>query len=68
MTINEIMVLASQGETTTIEFKRTTGQRTEAAKTVCAMLNSAGGIVLIGVQDDGKIIGQQVNAHIPLKM
>ena len=63
MTIDDITALAAQGETAQIEFKRTTGQRTEAAKTVCAMLNSTGGVVLIGVRDDGEIIGQQVTAH-----
>ncbi len=63
MTIDEITALAAQSENTQIEFKRTTGQRTEAAKTVCAMLNSAGGVVLFGVRDDGKIIGQQVTAR-----
>lgn len=63
MTINDISALAAQGETAHIEFKLTTGQRSEAAKTVCAMLNTAGGVVLFGVRDDGAIIGQQVNAR-----
>lgn len=63
MTIDDIKALAAQGETAQIEFKHSTGQRTETAKTVCAMLNNVGGIVLFGVRDDGEIIGQQVSAH-----
>lgn len=45
-----------------LEFKRTTGERREVAKTFCGMLNGRGGVVLIGVHDDGRITGQQVNA------
>jgi len=43
MTIDHIKALTTQGETAQIEFTRTTGQCTKAAKTVCAMLNSVGG-------------------------
>ena len=63
MTIDDITALTAQGETAAIEFKRTTGQRSEGAKSVCAMLNGTGGIVLYGVRDDGVIIGQQVTAR-----
>ncbi|MCF8080485.1 MAG: putative DNA binding domain-containing protein [Desulfobacterales bacterium] len=60
MTLQEIKALVSGGESERIEFKATTGQRTSAAKTVCAMLNGMGGYVLFGVRDDGKIVGQEV--------
>jgi ATP-dependent DNA helicase RecG len=60
--LDEIQQLAAQGESDQVEFKRSTGQRTEAAKTVCAMLNGRGGFVLFGVEDDGRIVGQQVAA------
>ncbi|HEU4452059.1 MAG TPA: ATP-binding protein [Longimicrobium sp.] len=43
-------------------FKASTGQRTDAVKTVCAMLNRAGGWVLFGV-DRGIITGQPVSAE-----
>ena len=46
-----------------MEFKKTTGQRSDAAKTVCALLNNLGGFVLFGVSDKGEIIGQQVTAR-----
>lgn len=60
MTISDIQDIAAQGESAQVEFKRSTGQRSAAMKTVCAMLNGSGGHVLIGVNDDGTIRGQQV--------
>lgn len=52
---------ADARESETQEFKRTTGQRTEAAKTLCAMLNHRGGRVLFGVDAAGMIVGQEVS-------
>src|SRR5690606_34612848 len=46
----------------TVEFKKSTGQRTEASKTVCAFLNGVGGFVIFGVTDRGELQGQQVTA------
>lgn len=44
------------------DLKKTTGQRTEAAKAVCALLNGLGGFLIFGVSDKGEIAGQQVTA------
>jgi ATP-dependent DNA helicase RecG len=62
MDLEDVQRLASLGESAQLEFKRTTGERKEVAKTLCGMLNGRGGTVLIGVHDDGRIVGQQVNA------
>lgn len=62
MTLVELKKLIAQGESERLEFKRTTGQIVEAARTVCAMLNGLGGFVLIGVNDKGKVTGQQVSS------
>jgi ATP-dependent DNA helicase RecG len=62
MTLGEIHDLVSGGESETIEFKRTTGQRGNAACTVCGMLNGIGGFVLFGVEDNGRVVGQEVTA------
>jgi ATP-dependent DNA helicase RecG len=59
---SELHLLVARGENEQIEFKTTTGQRTEAARTVCAMLTCAGGFVLFGVSDEGRIVGQQVTS------
>ena len=51
------------GESETLEFKKTTSERREAVRTLCAMLNHRGGRVLFGVTPDGRISGQQVSDH-----
>jgi len=48
LNLKELKQLVKQGESDRLEFKKTTGQRTAAAKTVCAMLNSMGGFVIFG--------------------
>ena len=60
MQAHALNALVEQGESDRLEFKRTTGERVEAAKTVCAMLNGIGGIVLFGVRADGMIEGQDL--------
>ena len=61
MTLDELKQLVAGGESETVEFKTSTGQRTRIAETVCAMLNGSGGFVIIGVNDRGQLIGQQVS-------
>jgi len=61
--LHDLRGLVRKGESDRVEFKRSTGQRTAAAKTVCAMLNGLGGFVIFGVSDKGKITGQQVSAR-----
>ncbi len=61
MNIENIRNLVAEGESETLEFKRTSGMRVEAAKTVCAMLNHRGGQVLFGVTPDCKAVGQEVS-------
>ncbi|MFN8670257.1 MAG: putative DNA binding domain-containing protein [Gemmatimonadaceae bacterium] len=63
MDADTITTLAASGESEMLEFKRSTGQRTDVAKTVCAMLNNRGGRVLIGVEPDGTVLGQEVGAQ-----
>jgi ATP-dependent DNA helicase RecG len=61
--LHELKEIAAGGETERVEFKRSTGQRTEATKSVCAMLNGTGGYLLFGVTDDGSLTGQQVSSR-----
>ncbi len=60
MNVHELKEVVFSGESEGVEFKRSTGQRTEAAKTACGMLNGRGGFVLFGVTDKGRLTGQQV--------
>ena len=61
ISLADIETWARGGESETLELKRTTGERREAARTICAMLNHGGGRVIFGVEPDGRIIGQMVS-------
>jgi len=58
--IPDLLKLIKNGESERIEFKRSTGRRTDAAKAICAMLNGEGGYVFFGVSDKGQLMGQEV--------
>jgi ATP-dependent DNA helicase RecG len=59
----DIKKLVEQGESETLELKKSTAQLNRACETLCGMLNGNGGAVLIGVTPKGKIIGQEVTDH-----
>ena len=63
MNLTELKELIRGGDNERLEFKKSTGQRTDAGRTVCAMLNGLGGFVLFGISDRGEIIGQHVSAN-----
>lgn len=63
MTRDELTRIVAGGESDRVEFKRSTGQRSEAMKTVCAFLNGLGGYVLFGVADNGALVGQVATAR-----
>lgn len=63
MTPDDLRLMAADGESERLELKSTTGERREAAKTACAMLNHQGGLIIIGATPDGQIAGQQVGRN-----
>lgn len=63
MNLQELTQIVQGGESEQVEFKASTGQRTDAAKTATAMLNGLGGFILFGVTNKGDIRGQQVTAQ-----
>lgn len=58
LSLNYIRQLASASEGVDVEFKETTGQLNRGMETLCGMMNGNGGIVVFGVTNKGKIIGQ----------
>jgi len=60
MTEQEFKELIQQGESQSIEFKTSLKLRNEIGQTISAFTNTSGGIILIGVSDEGKIIGVEV--------
>jgi len=59
--LQQVQAWVEQGESETQEFKLSTGQRTEAVRSLCAFLNHRGGRVLLGVDAQGYIVGQDVS-------
>lgn len=57
MTLKELTQLASRGEGLTLEFKKRVPTPERLAKEVIALANTAGGHVLIGVEDNGSVAG-----------
>jgi len=57
----QLATLVKQGESSEIEFKRSTGELKEGMQTLSAFLNASGGMVLFGVRADGEIEGQEVS-------
>lgn len=54
MNIRELIL---QGEGTTLDFKKTITSAEKIAKSLVAFANNQGGVLLIGVADDGNIVG-----------
>lgn len=59
----ELDQLIQQRESTTLEFKKSTALLPKIGETLCGFLNGKGGKVLIGISDEGKVIGQHVSDH-----
>ncbi len=55
-----IQHLAENHEGVDVEFKETTGQLNRGMETLCGMINGTGGVVVFGVSNKGKIIGQEI--------
>ncbi|MEX0567817.1 MAG: RNA-binding domain-containing protein [Candidatus Njordarchaeota archaeon] len=50
----------SRGESETVEFKRSLGEKKEILETVVAFANKNGGTILVGVDDDGTAVGVHI--------
>lgn len=57
----ELLEVIANGENSGIEFKRDDIRPEQLAREIVAMLNFQGGMVLLGVEDDGVISGTQRN-------
>ncbi len=56
---NELIRLISTGEGYTLEFKENISE--SIGREICAFANSNGGKILLGVADDGRIIGRKLS-------
>jgi ATP-dependent DNA helicase RecG len=63
------LLMAKHDESSVLEFKKSIAGLETAGKTLSAFLNQLeGGMVLIGVSNDGKIIGQEYNDSVSKKI
>lgn len=60
----DIVKLCQLGESNTLEYKQDASSLTPILKTAVAFANTAGGIILIGVDDDGEIVGVDSNDKV----
>jgi len=54
--LGDIELLVKQGESNHLEFKTSTAKLHSIFETICAFLNGSGGVVLIGVKNNGQVI------------
>ena len=52
MTETQIQNILDIHEIQTTEFKKSTGEREEICKTICAFANTGGGVILVGVNNN----------------
>lgn len=58
MTEYELLTLIHGGENIRVEFKKSTNEITrDVYDTVCSFSNRDGGIIILGVKDNGEILG-----------
>ena len=55
MTLDDLEILVQEGEGTTLEFKERLSS--SFARELVALANAIGGKILLGVRDDGTVIG-----------
>ncbi len=55
--LRQLRLLVKQGEGQHLEFKRKANHPEKIMREVCAFANTEGGVLLIGVEDNGKIFG-----------
>jgi predicted HTH transcriptional regulator len=53
----KLIQLIARGEGRTIEFKVRLRSQARLARSICAFANSQGGVIIAGVDDDGRIVG-----------
>jgi len=65
MTQAQLQKMIQSGENISVEFKKcTTELNNSAFETVCSFLNRTGGHLILGVDDDGNVVGVNANSII----
>ena len=65
--LTELLQKIQSGEDSTVEFKRELPRRDRLADEIAAFANARGGVILIGVDDDGNIVGLDKEELTPVE-
>lgn len=60
MNAEEAQKLIKAGETHTVEFKESLSLRDEIGEGISALSNTSGGVIFVGVTDNGEVLGVQI--------
>ncbi len=63
MTTRQLQAIIELGETDKVEFKRKFSGFEKIAKEMIALANTRGGMLIIGVDDDGSVVGVDSEKH-----
>lgn len=63
MTEKELLELIRRGENQTVEFKRSLATEDKIVEELVSFANTFGGTVIVGVRDNGEIIGVSIGAN-----
>jgi len=58
--LQEVLDVVKHGESERLEFKLSSAQFPRAGETLCGFMNGQGGMVLVGVGPDGRVVGQTI--------
>jgi ATP-dependent DNA helicase RecG len=68
MDASKVRLLLAEGEDLTVEFKQASnGIHSDVYESVCSFSNRYGGYILLGVEDDGTVLGVNRNAAPDMK-
>jgi predicted HTH transcriptional regulator len=56
-TVQDLRELIAQGEGETLEFKKRTTHPSRISRTLASLANAHGGRILVGVEDNGRLVG-----------
>ena len=56
----DLKKLISQGESETLEFKKSVGEWKEIVQTTSAFVNTKGGIIIVGINSESEVTGTQI--------
>ena len=64
MNRKQLLKLIEEGENLKVEFKQRFSEHEKIAKEIIAFANTSGGVIIFGINDNGKIYGVQSEKEV----